>query len=338
MPRRCMSSAAITAAPTNGATRSGLSAFQDTPYSRTPRATAATAMVPRLRSRPMTSAANARTSVEMLNALPSGTPRIPARRNRAKNDSSAASIQTTVESQPTGMPRSDARSLRSAAARTAVPTRVRVRKSPTTTMATGATIIAMKSLPLRMNEPMVSFQSTGGGMRCEAALSSQSRGMRIAKTARSCVTPIVATVRTSRGDRANRRMIANSTNAPRTTDAPRPAARPRRYGSPENTMIPTDNAAGMNPRSAWAKFRTRFARYTSAMPTARSAVRSPITTPRIQAPSGTPKNTNCTTTRTKAGVRGASERRADAARSAQRLIVSPSFPPTRVVYHTSVWP
>ena len=101
----------------------------------------------------------------MLNALPSGTPRIPARKNSARNDKNAASIHTMVDNPPTGMPRRDARSLRSAAARTAVPTRVRVRNSTTTSIASGATIIAMKSFALRMNDPIVNFQSNGGGMR-----------------------------------------------------------------------------------------------------------------------------------------------------------------------------
>ena len=37
-------------------------------------------------------------------------------------------------------------------------------------MASGATISAIRSLADRMNVPIVTFQSTGGGMRCEAAL------------------------------------------------------------------------------------------------------------------------------------------------------------------------
>ncbi len=73
----------------------------------------------------MTSAASACTSATMLSAVPSGTPMMPARRNRARNDSPAAIAHTSVDSQATGMPSICARSLCSAAPRTAVPSRVR---------------------------------------------------------------------------------------------------------------------------------------------------------------------------------------------------------------------
>ncbi len=272
-----------------GATSNGLSAFHDTPYSRTPSATAATVMVTRLRRRPITNAARACTKVPIAKAEPSGIPRMPARRKRARNERAAAIIQTTVDRPPTGIPSKDARSLRSAAARTAVPRRVRVRKSPTAIMATGATITAMKSLALRMNEPTVSFQSSGGEMRCDAAFSSHNLGRRMANTASSWVMPMVATVSTSRGEREKRRMMANSTMAPSTMAAARPTPSPNRYGRPENTMSPTARVAGTKPRSAWAKLSTRLARYTRAIPMARRAVSRPITTPRNQAPSGTPK-------------------------------------------------
>ena len=94
---------------------------------------------------------------------------MPARRNRARNESPAAIAHTSVDSQATGMPSICARSLCSAAPRTAVPSRVRPRNSATATIAIGATIRAIRSLALRMNVPIVSFQSNGGGMRCEVA-------------------------------------------------------------------------------------------------------------------------------------------------------------------------
>ncbi len=67
----------------------------------------------------------------------------------------------------------------------------------------------------------------------------------MASTASNCVMPMVATVRTSRGEREKRRTMASSTIAPSTTDDTRPTKRPKRYGRPENTMSPTDSAAGM---------------------------------------------------------------------------------------------
>ena len=131
----------------------------------------------------MTSAARACTSATMLSAEPIGTPVMPARRNRARNESPAATAQTSVDNQATGMPSICARSLCSAAPRTAVPSRVLPRNSATATIAIGARINAIRSLALRMNVPIVSFQSNGGGMRCDVALSPQMRGTSSASTA-----------------------------------------------------------------------------------------------------------------------------------------------------------
>ena len=72
----------------------------------------------------------------------------------------------------------------------------------------------------------------------------------MANTANSCVIPIVATVRTRRGEREKRRMMASSTMAPSTTAAASPTPSPNRYGKPENTMSPTARVAGTKPRSA----------------------------------------------------------------------------------------
>ena len=226
--RRCRRSATSTAAPMIGVTSSGLLAFHDTPYSRMPSATAAVATVGRCRRRPMTSAASASTSVDRLSAAPSGTPRMPARRNSARKDSPAAIAQTSVESQATGMPSISARSLRSAEPRMAVPSRVVPRKTATAIMASGATISAIRSLADRMNVPIVTFQSTGGGMRCEAALLSHICGTSRASTASSCVMPMVATVSTRREAFENRRTKANSTIAPSATAATRPTPNPNR--------------------------------------------------------------------------------------------------------------
>ena len=176
----------------------------------------------------MTSAASASTSVERLNAVPSGMPRIPARRNSARNDRAAAIAHTSVESHATGMPSISARSLRSADPRMAVPSRVVPRNTATATIASGATISAIRSLADRMNVPIVSFQSTGGGMRCEAALSSHICGTSSASTASNWVMPIVATVSTRRDAFANRRTKASSTITPSATAAASPTPNPNR--------------------------------------------------------------------------------------------------------------
>ena len=76
--------------------------------------------------------------------------------------------------------------------------------------------------------PIVSFQSNGGGMRCEVALSPQMRGTSSASTASSWVMPIVATVRTRRDDLANRLTSENSTTAPSATAATKPRPNPKR--------------------------------------------------------------------------------------------------------------
>ncbi len=180
----------------------------------------------------MTSAASAWTRATMLSAVPTGTPVMPARRNRARNDSPAATAHTSVDSQATGMPSICARSLCSAAPRTAVPSRVLPRNSATATIAIGATIRAMKSLALRMNVPIVSFQSTGGGMRCEVALSPHMRGTSRASTASSWVMPIVATVRTSRDDLVNRLTKCELDDRPECDRGDQADAEPEQVGEP----------------------------------------------------------------------------------------------------------
>ena len=219
-----------------------------------------TATVGRLVSLPMTSAERPRTSALRLSAEPIGTPRMPASRKRARNESPAAIAQTNVDNQLTGIPSMRARSARSAAPRTAMPTRARARNHATAAIASGATINAIRSLALRMKLPMVSRQSTGGSMRCDATVSPHMRGTRIASTASNWVIPIVATVNTRRD--AVRATGAPARTRPRHRGRPQrlmPIPNPRRYGRPENRMRPTASDAGTNPRSACAKLRTRFA-------------------------------------------------------------------------------
>ena len=97
--------------------------------------------------------------------------------------------------------------------------------------------------------------------------------------ARSWATPMVATVRISRGERKNRRMITNSMTPPSTMALITPAPRARNQDHPEKVTMPMASTVGAVPRSAWAKLRMRLARYTSARPTAMRAFSSPNTMP-----------------------------------------------------------
>ena len=291
-----------TAAPMIGVTRSGLDAFHATPYSSTPRAIAVTAIAGRSLSCPIASAAMAGTSAVAPIAVPHGTPRMPARRNRAMNESRLATTHVSVANRLTGMPSMAARSDRSAVARIAVPSRVRSRKKATAAIANGATTRARRSLAPSTNVPIVTVASNGAGIRCDVGRWPHSRGISSAPTASSCVIPIVATVSTSRDACRKRRTNANSTTAPSTIAPSRPMTRPTPHGQPQNTTRPITSETGRNPRSAWAKFTIRFARYTSASPIASSAVSIPITTPRIHAPAGTWKKINWTVTSPAAGI------------------------------------
>ena len=105
-----------------GSMRSGLDAFHATPVSSTPSATALLPIAPRLVRRPSMSAASERSRMPRLRALVTGSPRMPARRNRAMKASSPASDQTTVCRRFTGTPSRLARSTLSAPARMAIPT------------------------------------------------------------------------------------------------------------------------------------------------------------------------------------------------------------------------
>ena len=176
--------------------------------------------------RPITSAANAWTSALTRIALPSGTPSTVACRNRARNDSPAASDHTIVDRRATGMPSIAARSPRSAAARTARPVWVAPRNRATPTIASGATMAAIRSLALSTTEPISNVQSNGAAMRSDAALRPQSRGVMIASTTRSVAMPIVATVSTRRDALRKRRTSATSTTAPSTQRADQTDAEP----------------------------------------------------------------------------------------------------------------
>ena len=86
-------------------------------------------------------------------------------------------------------------------------------------------------------------------------------------------------------------------------------------------MSETASTVGASPSWTWAKLRMRFARYTSAIPTATSAPSNPMVTPCSITPRGNGKNTIWKASTARAGTSVAATRRS-------RPVVSVA--PTRV--------
>jgi hypothetical protein len=202
--------------------------FQRTWLSSSPTARALATIDGRWVKRPRASAARALSSVVSPTGVPSGRPSMPARRYRARNASAAASDHTQVCSRPTGMPSSEARSARSAAARTAMPTLVNRRNAATSSIASGASTQATGKSASKMNGLTWSCHVIGTAMLLVSGVLPHRRGSISAAKASNWASPMVATVRISRGARKNRRTIASSTIAPTTRAAARPRARARK--------------------------------------------------------------------------------------------------------------
>ena len=140
---------------------------------------------------------------------PGARPRLNARR--------VATIQTTVCRRLTGMPSRAARSARSADARMAMPTSVRRRKTARAIITSGATIRAATSSAPKISGSMVKRMSQGRSRAWAWGRSPHRRGRSRAHAPRRVASPMVATVRMSRGASKKRRMMASSTMAPTTT-------------------------------------------------------------------------------------------------------------------------
>ncbi len=297
--------------------------FVPTATSRTPSAVAAAVIATRSTIPPSTSAARARSSRSKLSVESIGRPSTPARRNTATNASTAAADHTTVCSRFTGTPSSDARSALSALARTAMPTALTRSASASSAMTIGVTISAITALPSKITpfrpEPTVKCRSKGGSRWGDSSRGEPNNlGRRIAPAASSCVSPSVATVSRSRGDRKKRRMIASSTTAPTTTAATRPAVAAIRYGQCHTVSSKNTSTTGAVPRSPAAKLTIRFDRYVSAIPSAIRAVSPPTINPRSHKPGESGKRTSWTARIAAAGVsERASERHAGARRDAE---------------------
>jgi hypothetical protein len=167
--------------------------------------------------------------------------------------------QTTVCSRRTGTPSVLARSALSAPPRMAMPMVLLRRNSARPTKHAATPNIATTSLPVKMIGSTVN--STCHGIENASPPSSNSSTRRNAAPLRSWAIPIVATVRTRRGERKNRRTSRVSTTTPSTIAARRPAANARKY--PSATVLVTrrtDRVAGSAPSSPAAKLTMRLAR------------------------------------------------------------------------------
>ena len=130
--------------------------------------------------------------------------------------STAVITQTVVWIRPTGTPRVAARSERSATARIAIPILVYRMNSARAPSTRGTMMNTMRSLSLKKTPPTSTLTSKGG-FSCgrPTFLNPNQLGMNSARAVSSCAMPIVATVRTRRGERQNRLMKVRSTMKPR---------------------------------------------------------------------------------------------------------------------------
>ena len=110
-----------------------------------------------------------------------------------------------------------------------MPVSVRCRNQPSATIAMGTVTMAMMSLALKMTPVTVKVRSNGGSIRGASSISSpQASGSTSAAPASSVASPIVATVRISRGALRKRRMMVSSTMAPSTSEATTPTGTARK--------------------------------------------------------------------------------------------------------------
>ena len=172
----------------------------------------------KLSMRPSTTAAErADEHGDAQRAARSGSSATPARRKTVMNASTVVMTHTVVWTRPTGTPSVDARSERSAAARIAMPiARVAHEAARARPSTIGTTMKTIRSLSSKKTPPMLTLMSNGGfSVGRSRSLNPNQPGMNSASAVSSCATPIVATVRTSRGARQNRLMNVRSTTKPR---------------------------------------------------------------------------------------------------------------------------
>ena len=105
---------------------------------------------------------------------------------------------------------------------------VKRRRAATPSRASGATTNATRWSAEKTMGSMVKWKVSGKWIWLLAGRLSQISGMSTAPNDSSWARPSVATVRISRGDRKNRRMMASSTSAPSRIDPTRPTLRARK--------------------------------------------------------------------------------------------------------------
>ena len=144
-------------------------------------------------------------------------------------DRTPATTQVTDCRRPTGMPSMEARSRRSPTACTASPTSLRVNQRDTAARQATETMTATRSLASKTTGPTCQAKCQGK-LATAVAMGAwpQIRGISRLRTTRSWDSPMVATVRISRGERRKRRTTRISTVAVRRSEATRPVASPRK--------------------------------------------------------------------------------------------------------------
>ncbi len=125
-------------------------------------------------------------------------------------------------------------------------------------MHSGTASMATTSLPEKTVWPTEKLTSKGDGKLCGGVVMSKARGSRKPSPPSRLDTPMVTTVRISRGAVKNRRMSRNSMVAPRATAARSPTGTARKYGMPGPTMRSTAREAGRAPSSPAEKLMIRF--------------------------------------------------------------------------------
>ncbi len=212
--------------------------------------------------RAMTAAVSAKRSTFGPRDPSLGTPTRAVRRKMVSPASPPAITQATVCTRFTGMPSSDARSAFSADARSAIPIRVYRRKAARASTAAMAMPKEKGKSPEKTFVPTLNLNDLNGVGTKEIGcppLPSQI-GIFSDRKARPWDTPIVTTVRISRGDFAKRRITRRSTSPPITAPPKTAIGKATTQGARFCTSSMAASTPGAAPRAAAAKLMIRFVR------------------------------------------------------------------------------
>ena len=216
--RRASSATTMTPKSTTSIS-SGLVVFQRTSWSTTPSPTAATNATGIDSMRATTAAASAGSSTAGPAIAEGVAPRNGARSTKVRAASAPARTHTTVVRLRTGTPSSRARSVFSAAARIAVPASEPRRNQASAPTTSGTTAATSRWSPLMTTGPSSKLVEVSGVSNAPSSGDSTPntrRGIPSSRPPRSWARPMVATVSTSRGAWAKRRITTTSTRPPST--------------------------------------------------------------------------------------------------------------------------